>query len=97
MLVPIDTLRKMAHLARLYIPEGSEPVLQKDLTQILSWMEKLNQLDTEGIEPLVHMSAEVNAFRPDLSSEPISQEEALRNAPVSDGKWFRVPKVLDVS
>lgn len=97
MQVPIETLQKMAHLARLHLPEDAVPALQNDLTQILTWMEKLRALNTDGVEPLIHMSAEVNGFRPDIAAEPMTQKEALKNAPFEDGKWFRVPKVLDVS
>ena len=97
MQVPLETLRKLAPLARLNLPAEAEPALQKDLTQILSWMEKLRELPTDGVEPLIHMSLEVNAFRPDVAAEPLPQEEALKNAPSTDGKWFRAPKVLDLS
>jgi aspartyl-tRNA(Asn)/glutamyl-tRNA(Gln) amidotransferase subunit C len=94
MQVDKSTLEKVAHLARLNIKPEEETQLLKDMSDILSWVEKLNELDTEGILPLTHMTAEVNVFRPDMAETTISQADALKNAPAKDNQFFKVPKVL---
>ena len=90
-----ETLQKIAHLARLELDSSKEDRLKADMEEILSWVEKLNELDTEGIEPLTNMSFEVNAFREDKVVEPLSQERGLYNAPDRQGDYFKVPKVLE--
>jgi aspartyl-tRNA(Asn)/glutamyl-tRNA(Gln) amidotransferase subunit C len=65
------------------------------MEMILTFMEKLNEVDTEAIEPLIFMNTEVNKLREDIAIETISQEEGLRNAPKKDSDYFRIPKVLD--
>lgn len=89
-----ETLHKIAHLARLEIDPDKEEGYIKDLEDILTWVEKLNELDTEGVEPLTNMSFEVNAFREDIKEEPLSHERALKHAPKKDEDYFRVPRVL---
>lgn len=90
-----NTLHKIAHLARIQILPGEEEGYMKDLEEILTWVEKLNELDTDGIEPLTNMSFEINALREDEKGEPLSHERALKNAPKKDQDHFRVPKVLE--
>lgn len=90
-----ETLHKMAHLARLEIDPSKEAGYIKDLEEILTWVEKLNELDTEGVEPLTNMSFEINAFREDKEGNPLSHERALRHAPKKDDDYFRVPKVME--
>lgn len=90
-----QTLHKMAHLARLEIDPSKEDGYIKDLEEVLTWVEKLNELDTDGIEPLTNMSFEVNAFREDVKQQTITHEQALKNAPKKDEDYFRVPKVLE--
>lgn len=89
------TLKKIAHLARIEIDPAKEESYIKDLEEILTWVEKLNELDTDGVEPLTNMSFELNAFREDKKSNTISHERALKNAPKKDEDYFRVPKVLE--
>ncbi len=90
-----DTLKKVAHLARVEVPENKEEELVKDLQKILTWVEKLKELDTSYVEPLTNMSFEKDAVRKDEVSHPITKEQALKNAPKHDGTFFKVPKVLD--
>ena len=90
-----DTLKRIAHLARLDFDEKSEEDMIQSMNEILSWVEKLNELDTEGIEPITTMSFEKNALRNDEKVEHIDHERALYNAPKKDEDYFRVPKVLD--
>ncbi|WP_258105472.1 Asp-tRNA(Asn)/Glu-tRNA(Gln) amidotransferase subunit GatC [Marinoscillum sp. MHG1-6] len=90
-----ETLQKIAHLARLELDASHEGQMKKDLEEILEWVDKLNELDTDGIEPLTNMSFEVNSLREDKVTEPLSQERGLRNAPDKEGDYFKVPKVLE--
>lgn len=91
----IQTIRKLAHLARLEISEEKEQEMLGDLNKIRNWVDKLRELDTENIEPLTHMTAEVNVMREDVAQNTITHEEALSNAPKKDSDYFRVPKVLE--
>lgn len=90
-----ETLQKIAHLARLDFEEKGAEQMEADMTEILDWVEKLNELDTEGVEPLTNMSAEQNVLREDQPKEPLSHERGLRNAPKKDSDYFRVPKVME--
>ena len=65
-----------------------------DLEKILAFVDKLNEIDTEGVEPLIYMSDEVNVLRADEISEETAQDEALKNAPQKDSDYFKVPTVL---
>lgn len=94
MKIDLTTVDKLAKLARLEIaPEQKENVI-KDLSKILSFMEKLNELDTTNVEPLVYMSPGVNITRNDVVKEVITHEEALQNAPHRDENYFKIPKVI---
>jgi aspartyl-tRNA(Asn)/glutamyl-tRNA(Gln) amidotransferase subunit C len=93
--IDIQTIRKLAHLARLEFDETKEQEMLQDLNKILDWMDKLRELDTSAVEPLTHMSEEVNVLREDIAFNAISHEEGLRNAPKKDSDYFRVPKVLE--
>ena len=90
-----EKLDKIAHLARLEFDEKDAEKMMKDMTAIVDWVEKLKEVDTEGVEPLTTMSYEVNVLREDEVKEHLSHERALRNAPKKDADYFRVPKVLE--
>lgn len=90
-----ETLEKIAHLARLQFDEKSEERMLKDLNNMLSFVEKLQELDTEEVEPLQTMTFENNQLRVDEVKNQISKEEALKNAPKKDEDYFRVPKVIE--
>jgi len=89
------TVRKIADLARLEFKDKDEEAIIKDLNKMLEWVGKLNELNTEGIEPLTHLSEEVNVMRKDELKKHISHEQGLKNAPKKDSDYFRVPKVLE--
>lgn len=95
MQVDRDTVRKIAHLARLEFDPEAEAQLAHDMTEILDWVDQLNEVDTSGIEPLTSMTEELNHFRPDEVGPPLDRQQGLANAPKSDGEYFRVPKVLE--
>ncbi|WP_161888816.1 Asp-tRNA(Asn)/Glu-tRNA(Gln) amidotransferase subunit GatC [Pontibacter russatus] len=91
----IQTIKKLAHLARLEFNEEKEQEMLQDLNKILNWMDQLSELDTTHVEPLIHMSEEVNVLREDVAKNTVTHEEALLNAPKKDSDYFRVPKVLE--
>lgn len=88
-------LDKIAHLSRLEFQEKDAEKMMKDMTAIVDWVEKLKEVDTEGVEPLTTMSHEINVLREDEVKPHMSHEEALQNAPKKDADYFRVPKVLE--
>jgi aspartyl-tRNA(Asn)/glutamyl-tRNA(Gln) amidotransferase subunit C len=90
-----ELLNKIAHLSRLDFDEKDAEKMMKDMTAIVDWVEKLKEVNTEGVEPLTTMSFEVNVLREDEVKEHMPHEEALRNAPKKDENFFRVPKVLE--
>lgn len=91
----INTIRSLAHLARLEFNEATEQAMLTDLNKILNWVDKLRELNTDNIEPLIHMSEEVNVMRDDVAQNTVSHEAALQNAPKKDSDYFRVPKVME--
>jgi aspartyl-tRNA(Asn)/glutamyl-tRNA(Gln) amidotransferase subunit C len=90
-----ELLDKIAHLARLEVEEKDVEKIMADLSTIITWMDKLNEVDTEGVEPLTTMSHEINAMRDDVVQPHLPLEDALKNAPKKDSEFFRVPKVLE--
>jgi aspartyl-tRNA(Asn)/glutamyl-tRNA(Gln) amidotransferase subunit C len=90
-------LDELAHLARLQFTDEEKVELKKDLQKMIAFVEKLNEVNTEGVEPLLHLSNEVNILREDEVKGSISREEALLNAPVKDDAFFKVPKVIKKS
>jgi len=91
----LATLRQLAHLSRLELDESKEQQMLGALNEILDWVDQLRQLDTSNVEPLVHLSHEINVLRPDEAQNTVSHQDGLRNAPRKDSDYFRVPKVLD--
>ena len=94
MKVDKETLEKVAHLARLQIKPEEEDQLLKDMGEILNWVDKLSEVDTEGVEPLTYMTQEVNVLRADKAKKTIEHADALKNAPDQNGQFFKVPKVM---
>ena len=88
-------LDKIAHLSRLDFDEKDAEKMMEDMSEIVEWVEKLKEVDTEGVEPLTTMSFEVNVMREDQVKPHMSHEDALKNAPKKDDQFFRVPKVLE--
>jgi cob(I)alamin adenosyltransferase len=89
------TIRELAHLARLEFDADGREKIQSDLERILDFCEKLNELDTDGVEPLIYLSDVEGGLREDIVEHTLSKLEALKNAPKSDSDYFRVPKVLN--
>ncbi|MDE3214576.1 MAG: Asp-tRNA(Asn)/Glu-tRNA(Gln) amidotransferase subunit GatC [Bacteroidota bacterium] len=85
---------KLAHLSRLEFNEEEKREIRQDLQKMIGFIDKLNELDTTGVKPLLHMSENVNILRQDVVSGMLGREDALKNAPVQDGAFFKVPKVI---
>ena len=92
-----DTLiLRLENLARLELSAAERTKMQGSLTDILTMVEQLNTLDTEGVEPLIYINEDVNVWREDTVNHQLDRRDALRNAPDSDGPFFKVPKVIDI-
>jgi aspartyl-tRNA(Asn)/glutamyl-tRNA(Gln) amidotransferase subunit C len=89
------TVDRVANLARLSFTEAEKEKLQAEMSKIVSFFDKLNELDTDDVEPLIFLSEEINAFREDNAFTEITKEQALKNAPQKDSDYFKVPKFLD--
>lgn len=90
-----ETVEHIANLARLEF-EGDEKIrIKEDLENIITFMEKLQEVDTDNVTPLVFMTNEKNRLRDDVAEVTVSHEEALKNAPKKDSDYFRIPKVLN--
>lgn len=87
-------VEKLAHLSRLSFNDAEKIAVKEDLQSMIAFVEKLNELDTTGVEPLLHMSDTVNVLRADEIKGSITREEALLNAPIKDEQFFKVPKVI---
>ncbi|HEY9001525.1 MAG TPA: Asp-tRNA(Asn)/Glu-tRNA(Gln) amidotransferase subunit GatC [Mucilaginibacter sp.] len=90
-----ETVEKVAHLARLELAEDEKEKMIADMNKILGFMDKLNEIDTSGIEPLVYMTNEINTVREDVIKQEVTYEEALLNAPKHDKDYFLVAKVIE--
>ncbi len=90
-----ETVDHIAHLARLEFEGEKKTAIKADLERIVDFMDKLQEVDTANVEPLIYMTEEVNRLRDDEPKVTLTQEEALKNAPKKDSDYFRIPKVLD--
>lgn len=90
-----EKIAQLAHLSRLEFDKEGMEKIKIDLTNILALCEKLNEVNTDGVEPLIYMTNTANNVREDKVVESISRNEALKNAPKKDSDYFRVPKVIE--
>ncbi len=89
-----ELVNNIAQLARLKFEEHEKEEIKVDLQKMITFIEKLNELDTTGVEPLLHMSDSINVFREDEVTGSVTRKEALSNAPHHDEQFFKVPKVI---
>ena len=87
-------IEDIAALAKLEFDAKSAELMKADLEKIIGFFDKLSEIDTEGVEPLIYLSEEVNVLREDEIRAVISQVEALKNAPQKDSDYFKVSTVL---
>lgn len=90
-----EQVRKVASLARLELSDAELSDLGAKLGQTLDYVARLNELDTEGVEPLVHAIELSNVLRPDVLAPSLPRERGLANSPRTDGKHFLVPAILE--
>ena len=87
-------IQDLSRLAKLKFDASSAEKMKEDLEKMIGFVDKLSEIDTEGIEPLIYLSEEENVLRADEISNEVSQEDALKNAPEKDSDYFKVPTVL---
>jgi len=84
----------LAKLAKLNFDEKSSKAMENDLKKIIGFVNKLSEIDTDNIDPLIYLSEEINVLRKDNLTSNLSQQEALKNAPKKDSDYILVPKVI---
>lgn len=89
-----ELIGNLANLARLEFNAAEKAEIREDLQRMILFVEKLAELDTAGVEPLLHLSPETDVLRDDIPVGSVSRDEALSNAPATDGIYFKVPKVI---
>ncbi len=87
-------IEKLANLSRLEFKDEEKEEIKNDLQKMIGFIDKLNELDTTGVGPLLHMSENVNVFRKDEVNGEIPTEEVFKNAPLHANGFFKVPKVI---
>jgi aspartyl-tRNA(Asn)/glutamyl-tRNA(Gln) amidotransferase subunit C len=90
-----DDVTKVATLARLKLTDSEQAILTTQLGEVLGYVDILNEVDTENVEPMAHAGELSNVFREDEVRESLPRDDALANAPKSDGRSFLVPQILD--
>ena len=89
-----ELVDKLAELSKLEFDEQGKQGLQRDLQKILDMVERLKEVNVDGVQPLIYMTDEKNVLRKDEIKDTVSRDEALLNAPQRDSDYFKVPKVL---
>jgi len=95
MMIKKDAIRYVADLARIGLTGQEEELFARQLNDILAYMEQLNKLDTENIEPMSRAGSIGNILRDDIAKSPLSNGDALKNAPEKEEGFFRVPKIIE--
>lgn len=95
MSVDQETVRRIAQLARLRVPEDRVPALQTELNQILDWVDQLADVDVSGVEPMTNAAAASLPLRADVVTEGDQPDRVLANAPHAEYGYFAVPKVIE--
>ena len=88
-------VRRVAKLARLELDDQEVSQFSGQLSAIVEYIEKLNELDTDNVEPLAHCLPVHNVLREDIPGQSLSNDQALANAPAREDEYFKVPKILD--
>lgn len=89
-----SVFNQLAHLSRLRFTDSEQVEIKADLQRMIAFVEKLNEVDTTGVAPLLHMSSAINVWREDKVEARESRDEVLQNAPASKDGFFLVPKVI---
>jgi len=88
-------ISKLEHLARLELSDAEKNGIRNDLNNILHMVEKMNELNTDDVEPLIYINEQQNVWREDKVANQVDRKEALRNAPDKNEQFFKVPKVIN--
>ena len=94
MSVDKSTVVRIAQLAKIKVPEEDLKTLAEELSRIIEWVDQLNEVNTDGVEPMAHALDVTNALRPDEPSAGMAIVDVLANAPQKSPPFFQVPKVL---
>ena len=94
MQVDDELIDKLSRLAMLHFDEAEKEEIKTDLEKMIGFVDKLREVDTTGVEPLLHISPEINVLRMDVPGNMLTQAEALQNAPLHNDQFFLVPKVI---
>jgi len=94
MKIPPEEVKYLTGLAKINLSENEIVEYSDKLSVILEYMNKLNELDTSNVQPMTHPVEMSDVFREDVENKSLTQEDALRNAPLHDGQYFLVPKVI---
>ena len=89
-----ELIDHIAHLSRLEFDGEAKEVIKQDVTNMISFVDQLNTVDTDNVEPLIFMTESINVLRDDVSKSTVSQEDALKNAANHDSDYFKIAKVL---
>ncbi len=93
--ITLEDVEYVASLAQLTLDDEAKQRLLKEMGDVLAYVDKLNELDTDGVEPMMHVLDISNVFREDVVTGSLDHDDALRNAPKTDGAYFLVPRILD--
>jgi aspartyl-tRNA(Asn)/glutamyl-tRNA(Gln) amidotransferase subunit C len=95
MSLTVEQVRWVAHLGRLQLSDADLETFTRQLSGIVDYVAQLQQVNTDGVEPLAHVAELQNVFRPDQQAPSLPVDQALANAPERQGDFYRVPAVLD--
>lgn len=93
--ITLDDVEHVAGLAQLALDDAAKQRLVREMGDILSYMDKLSELDTSDVEPMMHVLDISNIYREDVVGPSLDRDTALENAPKTDGEYFLVPRILD--
>lgn len=94
MKVSDELIDRLANLAKIEFDVKARNEIKNDMNKMLEFVDKLNEINTQGVDPLIFMSEEINVLREDIAKKTITQEEALKNAPQHNSDYIMVPKVV---
>ncbi|PCJ60815.1 MAG: Asp-tRNA(Asn)/Glu-tRNA(Gln) amidotransferase GatCAB subunit C [Candidatus Hydrogenedentota bacterium] len=93
--ITTEDVEYVAGLAQLILDDDAKQRLVKEMGDILSYMDKLSELNTDDVEPMMHVLDITNVYREDVVGKSLTREQTLKNAPKHDDEFFLVPRILD--
>ena len=97
MIIDKKIIEKLANLSKLRFSDSEMELITKDMTKMIDFINQLDEVNIDGVKPLIHMNEEFNNLRDDEVKGMLGQSDALSNSPVKDSTYFKLPKVLDKS